>query len=227
MKVSYSVEKLKYSVIGELPEGWTAEKHRELLDEMDIDGISESSPEDLKEMCVMSLTDSDPEDAAKVVLNYLFPGRLNSGQIDNISVEMLHEKMWEEYPELSLHEDFFNATSLLHEAFKGSFPTPKAVSFQIKATAKNEADLDVFSDNVETPLIRLLTQGLPNTTLINRLFDEKLVDGLFEEAADIIWQVTKAQNGSEISFDVISSLYWFQDMEEVGAFKAELEIDEA
>jgi len=68
---------------------------------------------------------------------------------------------------------------------------------------------------------------MPETTLINRLFDEKLTEGLFEESADIIWQVTKTQNGAEISFDVISSLYWFQDIEEVGAFEAELNIDES
>lgn len=227
MKLRYSVEKLKDSIIGELPDGWTPQKHRDLLDEMDIDGISDSSPEELKEMCMMSLTDNDPEDAAKIVLKYLFPGRLNSGQIDNISNEMLDEKIWEEYPKLSLHEDFFNATSLLHDAFNGSFPTPKAVSFQVKVTAKDEADLEVFSDNVETPLIRLLAQGMPETTLINRLFDEKLIDGPFEEAADIVWQVTKAQKGVEISFDVISSLYWFQDIEEVGAFETELEIEES
>ena len=227
MKVSYSVEKLEHSNIGEIPDAWNAQKHRELLEEMDIDGISGLSPEELKEMCLMSLTDSDPEDAAKIVLKYLFSGRLNSGQIDNISVEMLHEKMWEEYPELSLHEDFFNATSLLHDAFQGSFPTPEAVSFQVKVTAKDESDLDVFSENVETPLIRLLAQGLPDTSLINRLFDEKLSDGLFEEAADIIWQVTKSQNGAEISFDVISSLYWFHDMEQVGAFEATLECEES
>jgi len=227
MKVSYSVEKLKNSIIGDLPDGWTPQKHRELLEEMNIDGISESTPEELKEMCMMSLTDNEPEDAANIVLKYLFQGRLSSGQIDNISNEMLDEKMWEEYPALSLHEDFFNATSLLHNAFNGSFPTPKAVSFQVIVTAKDQTDLDVFSDNIETPLIRLLAQGMPETTLINRLFDEKLTEGLFEESADIIWQVTKTQNGAEISFDVISSLYWFQDIEEVGAFEAELNIDES
>jgi len=155
MKVSYSVEKLKNSIIGDLPDGWTPQKHRELLEEMNIDGISESTPEELKEMCMMSLTDNEPEDAANIVLKYLFQGRLSSGQIDNISNEMLDEKMWEEYPALSLHEDFFNATSLLHNAFNGSFPTPKAVSFQVIVTAKDQTDLDVFSDNIETPLIRL------------------------------------------------------------------------
>ncbi|MCJ7468486.1 MAG: hypothetical protein MUO53_17535, partial [Maribacter sp.] len=123
----FTVEPQKFSTIHELPNAWNDQNYKELLEQMDFDDISGIAVNELKEMCMMSLTDNEPAEAAKIVLEYLFKERLTPGQIDNLSNEMLDEKMWEEYADLSLHEEFFNAAQLLYEAFNGKFPHPEAV----------------------------------------------------------------------------------------------------
>jgi hypothetical protein len=190
---------------------------------MDFGDVSSISDEELKELCMMSLTDSEPEDAAKIVLTYKLDGLLNAGQIDNISNEMLDEKMWEEYADLSLHENFFNITQLLYQAFNGKFPNPEAVQFQVRIIAGSPADLDVFKQDAEIPLIRLLVAGMPENTVIRRLFDDQLQSGEFREARDIIWQLhTEAEAGPSVLFTIISSQYWFRDFKYVEYFEAEI-----
>lgn len=221
MKHQFSVEPIKFSTIHELPNAWSNKDYVKLLEIIDFDGISDILENELKEMCLMSLTDNEPEDAAKIILEYIFKDRLNSGQIDNLSNEMLDERIWEEYADLSLHEEFFNATQLLYEAFNGMFPHPEAVRFQAKVSANNLVDLGVFEKNTEPALIRLLVKGMPDNTLINRLFDEQLEGDDFPEAKDIIWQLKKeSQEGNTIVFDIISSEYWFKDFKYVEPYEA-------
>ena len=225
MKYQFKIEPIKFSTIHELPNAWSESDYKSILEKMDFDGISEIAPEELKEMCLMALTDNEPEDAGKIVLEYVFKERLTKGQIDNLSNEMLDEKHWEEYADLSMHEDFFNAAQLLFEAFNGKFPHPEAVRFQVRITAKTPFELSVFESNTEASLIRLLVKGMPDNTLINRLFDEQLVGNSFEEAKDIIWQLKKESQGEgSILFDVISSEYWFKDFKYVDSYEAEIEV---
>ena len=227
MKIQFKVQVLKFSTISELPSTWQEENYKDLLKEMDFDGIEAIAENELKDMCYMALTDYEPEEAAEMVLSYIFKDRLNYKQIQNISHEMLDEKLWEEYADLSMHEDFFNVGQLLYEAFNGKFPHPEAVRFQVKVTANNDADLAVFEANAETPLIRLLVKGMPENTLINRLFDEQLEGDTFTEAKDIIWQLKKEKGeGASMNFDIISSEYWFHDFKYVEDFDADTHADD-
>ena len=228
MKILLSVQLLKFSTITELPNTWKEQNFKDLLIEMDFDGVDAIPPNELKDMCHMALTDYEPEEAAEMILSYIFKDRLNFKQIQNISHEMLDEKLWEEYADISMHEDFFNVGQLLYEAFNGKFPQPEAVRFQVKVTAKNEADLEVFEGQTETPLMRLLVKGMPENTLINRLFDEQLAGSSFAEAKDIIWQLKKekGEGGTSMIFDVISSEYWFHDFKYVEDFEDDTHVDD-
>jgi hypothetical protein len=122
MKIKFNIELLKSETISELPNAWSSENYRDLLELMEYGDTSDILEGDLKEMCLMSLSEYDPDEAAKYVLSYIFEGRLNSGQIHNLSHEMQDEKMWEEYADLFLHEEFFNVGQLLYQAFNGKFP---------------------------------------------------------------------------------------------------------
>lgn len=227
MKIQCKVQVLKFSTISELPSTWTVSNYKDLLKEMDFDGIEAIAENELKDICYMALTDYEPEEAAEMVLTYIFKDRLNFKQIQNLSHEMLDEKLWEEYADLSMHEDFFNVGQLLYQAFDGKFPHPEAVRFQVKVSVKKEAELAVFEDNTETPLIRLLVKGMPEKTLINRLFDEQLEGDTFTEAKDIIWQLKKEKGeDASITFDVISSEYWFHDFKYVEDFDADTHADD-
>ena len=220
MKVYFKVEKLQFVSIQELPNSWSNQNYLELLDSMEYGDTSELAPKELKEMCLMSLTDNDPEDAAKIVLEYIFKDSLSKGQIDNLSNEILDEKMWEEYADLSMHEEFFNATQLLYQAYNGKFPHPQAVMFQVKVNANSKEDLSVFNDFPEASLIRLLVAGLSENTLIFRLFEEQVDGHEFKDAKDIIWQLTTEKHDEkELVFNVISSSYWFHDFKYVTTFE--------
>lgn len=226
MKTKFNVEVLKFSTIQELPGAWTNEDYKALLDVMEFGDTSEIQESDLKEMAMMSITDNEPDEAAKIILKYIFKDRLNDGQKDNLSHEMIDEKIWEEYADLSMHEEFFNAGQFLYKAYNGKFPSPDAVQFQVKVTGKNAHDLELFDKNTETPLLRLLVKGMPDNTLINRLFKDKIEGEDFDEAKDIIWQLKKLKNDSTtITFEIISSNYWFHDLKFVESFEGETRVD--
>jgi hypothetical protein len=228
MKNIFNVTRTGFKTITALPDSWSDQDYKNLLEQMDFDGIAALVPEELKEMCLMSLTDNEPEEAAKLVLEYIFKDKLNGGQIANLSNELLDEKLWEEYADLSMHEDFFNVHQLLYDAFEGTFPHAEAVSFSVKLTAKDKKALAVFDHFAEAPLIRLLVAGLPNNNLIYRLFDEQVDGEKFKEAKDIIWQL-KAEKGqqNEITFHVVSSTYWFKDFKYAEPYEAETHADES
>lgn len=227
MKLQYTIEPVKFETIEELPHAWKDDDYKKLLVGMEYGDTSDLSPQELKEMCMLSLADNEPDEAASTVLQHIFGERLNQGQIDNLSHEMHTEKVWEEYAELSMHEEFFNATQLLYKAFNGKFPHPKAVRFKMKVTSKEKTGAENFEKEVETALIRLLVQGMPKNTLINRLFDDELKGGDFKDAKDIIWQYTKepAADNSQV-FEIISSTYWFDDLKYAETFEAILETEE-
>lgn len=227
MKLKYTIESIKFETIEELPGAWSDDDYKQLLDGMEYGDASDLSSQELKEMCMLSLSDNEPNEAASTVLAHIFGERLNQGQIDNLSHEMETEKVWEEYAELSMHEGFFNATQLLYKAYNGKFPHPEAIRFKMKVTSHDKAGLSVFDTDVETALIRLLVQDMPDNTLIKRLFDEELKAGDFKDAKDIIWQYKKEDSADNSQvFEIISSSYWFDDLKYVENFEASLEIEE-
>lgn len=226
MSALFKVEKLKFISIHELPNSWNNQNYSDLLDLMEYDGTSELAQEELKDMCLMSLTDNEPEDAAKIVLEYIFKNKLNKGQIENLSNEILEEKMWEEYADMSMHEELFNVSQLLYQAYNGKFPYPEAVLFQVKVTANSKDDFLVFNDFPEASLIRLLMQGMSENTLIYRLFEEQIEGRQFKDAKDIIWQLSIDKiNDNELVFNVISSSYWFHDFKYVTTFEGTTHTD--
>jgi hypothetical protein len=174
----------------------------------------------------MSFTDLEPVEAAQVTLGYLFAGQLSAGQIENLSHQMLTEKLWEEYPELSLHQGFFKATQLLYTAYNGKFPRAEAVQFQIKLTAEENASVLLFDSNPEAPLLRLLAQGMPDNALLNRLFSEKLAGDSFEEAKHIIWRLDIIEKGnSHVIFEIIGSAYWLEDFKYADSYVGQTQAD--
>lgn len=227
MKASFTIEISDYKTLKELPNAWKQEHYLELLEALEFGDTSEIAPSELKEMCMMALTDNEPEEAARIVIDYVFKDRLKSGQKDNLANEITEEKIWEEYADLSMHEEFFNVTQLLYEAFNGKFPHPEAVKFQVTVTSKKETDLEVFKQNTEANLVRLLTNGMPENTLINRLFKNQLEGTHFDEAKDIIWQLKKLDTQVKlITFEVISSTYWFHDLKYIKSYETDLIIRE-
>jgi len=222
----FTVERLTFATLTELPNTWQNQDYKALLEKMNYDNPDGINPAELKEMCLMSFTDLEPREAAEIVLGYLYPEELNAGQIENLSHQMLTEKLWEENPELSLHKGFYQATQLLHDAYNGTFPATKAVEFQVKCTAENSEDLAVFEQEPAAPLLRLLAPGLSDKALINRLFSSQLEGDKFEEAKSMLWQLsTTEKTATSITFDVVSSAYWLEDFKYADTYEASTHAD--
>ena len=229
---TFTVERLSFATLTELPHSWQAADYRALLTQLNFDNPNALPEAELKEMCQMALTDLDPREAAVAVLTYLFPEELTAGQVENLAHQMLTECLWEENPDLPLHRGFYQATQLLHEAFNGTFPSVKTVEFQVKCTAESAADLAVFGldagerATAAAPLLRLLAVGLPDNTLLNRLYSDHLADHKFAEAASILWELRAVEKTAEsITFDVVSSAYWLEDFKYADTYTAPTHAD--
>ncbi|WP_310393394.1 hypothetical protein [Hymenobacter sp.] len=223
---AFTVERLSFASLTELPHSWQNQDYRALLQLMNYDNPDEIKEAELKDMCLMSFTDLEPREAAEVVLGYLFPEQLNAGQIENLAHQMLTEKLWEENPELPLHKGFYQTTELLHTAYNGTFPRAQAVQFRVKCTAANPDDLAIFADAPAAPLVRLLAQGLPDNALINRLFTEQLAGPRFDEAQHMLWGLTTVSTATDaVVFDVVSSAYWLEDFKYADVYEATTHAD--
>ncbi|MCE6991963.1 hypothetical protein [Dyadobacter sp. CY323] len=220
----FEIKILSFEHIQELPGSWTNVDYVNLLNAMDYDNPGEIKDAELKEMCMMSLTDYEPDESARIVLDYVIDGRLTEGQIENLSHEITTEKLWEEYPELSLHPDFFRATQLLYQAYNGKFPRGEAVHFQVEITG----DISVFDQNPESALVRILAAGMSDRSLINRLFSGQLEGAPFKEAKDILWKMDKVSSeGNSVTFDIVSSAYWLDEIKYADTYQAEATADAA
>lgn len=227
MLAQFQIEIANFKTLKLLPNSWNNEDYKALLEVLDYGNISEIPDSELEESCLLYLSDNEPEDAAKVVLTYVFKGALNSGQIDNASNEMLEEKLWEEYADLSMHERFFNVGQLLFKAYNGTFPLPEAVQFNVSITSKQPKALTYVKDQGESALLLLLVQGMPDNTVLKRLYKQQLKDGDIEDAENILWQLNNTVlEGSTLKATIISSQYWFHDLKYVKDFDAKLTIEE-
>ncbi|GAA4018597.1 hypothetical protein GCM10022408_35500 [Hymenobacter fastidiosus] len=224
---TFTVERLSFDSLSELPNSWNNQDYIELLRLMSYDSPEDIEPAELKAMCLMSLADLEPTEAAQLVLGYLLEDQLNAGQTENLAHNMLTEKLWEENPELGQHQGFFKATQLLYEAYNGKFPRTEAVQFQVQLTAADADSLAVFATQPEAPLLRLLAQGMPDNTLLKRLFSEQLAGTSFPEAKDIIWQLRQVSAADQsILFEVVSSAYWLDDFKYADSYEATTQAEE-
>jgi hypothetical protein len=119
-------------------------------------------------------------------LDYKLSDVLAEGQIDNISHEMLREKVSENYSDIALHKSLFEVNQLLYKAYNGKFPHTKAnvLSFTLQQTSGDEQEIN------KEIVLQAISQGLSDNNLIKRLFREQL-DGNapFHEAGNIIWEL--------------------------------------
>lgn len=218
----FKVNILSFEQIKELPGSWEKSDLVNLLNAMDYDNPAEIKDSELKEMCMMSLTDYEPEESAKIVLDYTIDGRLTEGQIENLSHEILTEKLWEEYPELPLHPDLYRSTQLLYDAYNGKFPRPEAVRF----TVEIKGDVTIFEENPEAPIVRLLAAGLSDRSLIQRLFSDQIESDRFAEAKDILWQLNKVSGDqNSVTYNIVSSAYWLDEIKYADSYEAETHAD--
>lgn len=184
--------------VEQLDNAWTNADYIALLDRFGFPDAANSKPEELKELLAMAITDFEPQEAAAIVLDYRLSEHLNEGQIDQISNDMLIDKVSEEYSDISLHHQLFNINQLLYHAYNGTFLSTKATIVEFQITPNEEVTKET--------VLKALDKTLAKNSIIKRLYADQLAGKIaFDDAESIIWDLQpKGDNG----YVMTTSEYW-------------------
>ena len=189
--MKYAVKINNVKTIDELEGSWTNADYIELLSRFDYADAKKLKPNELKEYLFMAISDFEPTDAAAIVLNYKLSDVLAEGQTENLSHEMMREKVSENYSDITIHKILFNINQLLYKAYNGQFPSAKATLIELEISSEQDEETEVTKELV----LKALRAGLSDKNLINRLFKEQLEGNApFAEAEGIIWDLKNKGN---------------------------------
>lgn len=218
--MNYQITIKKAYTVDEIEDYWTSDDYIKLLEKFDYPDAGDSDPATLKELLFMAISDFEPKDAAVIALEYKLSENLNEGQIQQVSNDMLLDKVCEEYPEIGLHATLFHVNQLLFKAYNGTFPNAKATIIECSfVPLEEESEIELTKENI----LKLLNNGLSGSNLIKRLFDLPMTENLpFPEAEDILWEVRSTDNSN---FTIITSEYWLSKEDIIASeFEGILEI---
>lgn len=203
MKATFTIGKV--TTLNEIPNYWTTDDYFALLKEFDVPVAATLSTKECIEYLQMAVEELEPNEAAQVILAYKLSEYLNKNQIEQISNDMLIDKISEEYPEINLHYDLYSINQLLYTLYNGKFPNTKAISIEIISEIENhEAVL------TKEEILKYLMQMVSDSNVIRRLFADKLEPSVpFEEANDIVWELLH-QDGT---YTLFTSEYWIANEE--------------
>lgn len=201
--MNYQIKIKNVNTVDEIEGYWTEKDIVELLGKFGFPDVSDTDKESLNDLLSMAITDYEPKEAAAIVLEYKLADHLNDGQIQQISNEMLIDKVCEEYPEIGLHAALYNTNQLLFKAYNGKFPNAKATIVECSITpSEGEAEKALSKENV----LKLFSKGLSDSNIINRLFDQQMHENTpFPEAEDILWDLSTTDN---INYTMNTSENW-------------------
>ena len=208
-------------LVESLNDAWNTTDYLQLLNAFGFEDTANLKPEEIEEMLFMAISDFELEEAATIVLKYKLSEFLNGNQIDQISNDMLIDKISEEYADISLHHQLFNINQLLHKAYNGKFPKAKAtiVDFEIQP-----------NENITKEIVlKAFNATLTRSNVIKRLFANAIAGNeSFDEAESIIWDL---KSTGANSYTLTTSEYWMSKDEfeqaEIDAEVVEYKEDEA
>lgn len=182
-----------------LQNAWSKADYVSLLDKFGFEDAGENTSEkELLELLFMAISDFEPEEAAAIILDYKLSDKLNENQIEQISHEMLLDKISEEYADISLHHQLYNINQLLHKAYNGTFPSAKATLIEFEISPNKNVNKEV--------VLKALNATLAPSNVIKRLFNDALEGKeAFDEAENIIWNL---KHNGDNSYTITTSEYW-------------------
>lgn len=203
--MKYKVAVSKVNSVDELPNSWTNQDYIELLDRFEYPDAESADPNELLELLQMAITDVEPPEAAEIVLTYRLGNKLKPGQIDQMSHEMLEDKLAEEYSDIALHFDLFCVNQLLVKAYNGKFPNTQASVIDLEIIPLKGQTIELK----ESEILRIIANGLNDHCIIKRLFEDQLAGEVeFKEASNIIWRLTSSNANN---YRIETSKYWLDE----------------
>jgi hypothetical protein len=203
--MNYQVKIQNINTVDEIKEYWSNEDYIKLLGKFSYPEAASAKVENLSELLSMAITDFEPNEAAAIVLEYKLSDFLSEGQIQQISNDMLVDKISEEYPEIGMQAALFHINQLLFKGYNGKFPNAKATVIEFSVTANKEADTrKLTKENV----LKLFSKGLSDRNIIKRLFDEQMhQNAAFPEAENILWDLSTSD---DINYTLNTSENWLK-----------------
>lgn len=203
--MKYSVKINSVKTVEELLGSWSDDDYKELLKRFEYPDADKLKPQELKEYLSMAVADFEPNEAAAILLEYKLSDTLAEGQIDNISHEMLREKVAENYSDIFIHRTLFNINQLLYKAFNGKFPNTKAVLLTFELQPEDDQENEITKEVV----LKALKSGLSDNNLIIRLFEDQLEGKApFPEAEGIVWEL---ESKSDNQYVLTTSEKWLKE----------------
>ena len=228
MKLNVSIE--GFNVQNEMPCSWTVEDYRKLLKVLEFDGFEALADAELSGYAQLALQELEPEDAASMVLRQMLPSRIKDGQIRNLREDMKSDRLWEEFADMACHESIFNAQYFLNQAFPSVYQQPDVVKLSVCfESVSTSAALKLRQPLDEAFIVRSLSKGMSDHAILNRLFEDALEQGAFQEASQILWQYhceVLSDDGAKVvktRIELFSPQYWMGPLEDVDSFEVEIE----
>lgn len=200
--MNYQVVIKNIDTVNEVEGYWSDEDFVTLLHKFNYPDGATAEKSSLPELLEMAISDYEPNEAAQIVLEYKLGDELSGGQIEQISNNMLIDKVCEEYPEIHMQGTLFNVNQLLFKAYNGKFPNAKASVVHFSMTPTDGEIQKLTAENI----LKLLNNGLSDRNLIKRLFEDQISQNIpFPEAESIIWELTTED---DVNYNLVTSENW-------------------
>ena len=216
--MNYQVAIKNIDTVNEVEGYWSDADFVALLQKFNYPDGTTAEKSTLPELLEMAISDYEPNEAAQIVLEYKLGDQLSEGQIEQISNNMLIDKVCEEYPEIHMQGRLFHVNQLLFKAYNGKFPNAKASVVHFSMTPTNGEAQKLTAENI----LKLLNNGLSDRNLIKRLFENQMSQNIpFPEAEGIVWEL---DTKDDVNYSLITSENWInkEDITE-SEFEAVLE----
>jgi hypothetical protein len=217
----YRVGVDEFEELTELEQSWMPKDYVSILTSLDIADAAKMDIGELRDMTLFALQDLNPPDAAAVLLKYKVGTKLSGGQIRNYSIDSQHERLWEQSADLSLHQDMFAVASMLNSVKSMAFPVPDALRVTLSIHCDDASKLALFNNEMDRAiLVRMISAGMNESAILNRLFGDQIATGIVADADSIIWQIAVEQpDPATLQIRITSSAYWLRALRETESFE--------
>ena len=99
--MNYKVIIKRIDTVNEVEGYWSDEDLIQLLEKFNFPDAAKAEKKNLPELLEMAISDFEPSEAAEILLTYKLGALLNEGQIEQISHNMLIDKVCEEYQSIA------------------------------------------------------------------------------------------------------------------------------
>ena len=217
--MNYQIVINNIDTVNEVEGYWSDEDLVVLLQKFNYPDGATAEKSSLPELLEMAISDYEPNEAAQIVLEYKLGDELSAGQIEQISNNMLIDKVCEEYPEIHMQGRLFHVNQLLFKAYNGKFPNAKASVVLFSMTPTDGETQKLTAENV----LKLLNNGLSDRNLIKRLFENQISQNIpFPEAEGIVWELTTEDN---VNYNLVTSENWI-NKEDITEYEFESVLEE-